>query len=157
MRSEQVRVVARNRKAKHDYYLEDTLEAGIVLKGSEIKSVRAGQISLKEAYVRIDRGEAWLEGAHIAPYDPASQLNHDPRRRRKLLLHRREIERLREGTRKRGYTIIATQMYLKSGRAKVEIALARGKKKYDKRRQIAERDAQRDIERALRRRAKRGR
>jgi len=146
------KVVATNRKASHDYFLLDRLEAGIALQGSEIKSVRAGQVSLRESYVRIDDHEAWLVNAHIAPYDPASTLNHEPRRPRRLLLHKREIRRLYDKVRIRGYSLIPTMMYLKRGRAKIEIALAQGKKQYDKRREIAKRDAEREMSRALRRR-----
>jgi len=145
-----VKVVATNRKAKHDYFLLDTYEAGIALKGSEIKSIRAGQISLKEAYVRVDGQEAWLVNAHIAPYDPASRENHDPTRERRLLLHKREILKLWDEVRQKGLTVIPLQVYLKKGRAKLEIAAARGKKKYDKRQKIAERDAEREAQRALR-------
>ncbi len=152
MKDSAKKVVATNRKASHDYFLLDRLEAGIALQGSEIKSVRAGQVSLRESYVRIDDHEAWLVNAHIAPYDPASTLNHEPRRPRRLLLHKREIRRLYEKVRIRGYSLIPTMMYLKRGRAKIEIALARGKKQYDKRREIAKRDAEREISRALRRR-----
>jgi SsrA-binding protein len=147
-----VKVVATNRKARHDYFLSDTYEAGISLKGSEIKSIRAGQISIKEAYVQIENMEAWLINAHIAPYKRASYLGHDPHRKRKLLLHRREIDRLWDQVRKKGVTIIPTQVYLKDGLAKIEIAIGRGKKQYDKRQKIKERDAQREIDRNLRRR-----
>ena len=146
-----VKVVARNRKAKHDYFLLDTFEAGISLQGSEIKSIRAGQVSLKEAYVRVDGEEAWLVNAHVSPYDPASRQNHDPIRERRLLLHKREIYKLWDEVRMKGVTIIPTQMYLKDGRAKVEIAIAKGKKNYDKRREIAKRDLQRDLARYQRR------
>lgn len=145
----EIKIVARNRKASHEYFLEDTYEAGIVLKGSEIKSIRAGQVSLQEAYVAIERGEAWLLGAHIAPYDPASDLNHDPTRPRKLLLTRRELDQLDQLVRQRGYTIVPLRMYIVRGLAKVEIATAKGKRKYDKRRKIREREAERQIERAL--------
>jgi SsrA-binding protein len=155
MSDEGIKIVATNRKAKHDYFLEEPLEAGIVLVGSEIKSVRAGMVSLRESYVRVENDEVWLLGAHIAPYDPASKMNHEPQRTRKLLLHKRQIRKLADQVQQRGYTIIPTKMYLRAGRAKVEIALARGKKKYDKRREIAERDAQREISRALRRRGRR--
>ena len=147
-------VIARNRKAAHDFHLEDRIEAGIVLRGTEIKSVRAKQVSLREAYVRITSGEAWLFNAHIAAYEPASRMNHDPKRPRKLLLHRRQIDRLESRARQGGYTIIPTQMYLRRGRAKLEIALARGKRRYDKRRAIAEREASREMERALARKRK---
>ena len=149
------KTIATNRKASHDYFLEDRKEAGIVLRGSEIKSIRAGQVSLREAYVKVQKGEAFLMNAHIAPYDPASTFNHDPRRPRKLLLHRREINKLEREVRQRGYTIIPTKMYLRGGRAKVEIALARGKRQYDKRREIAKRDAAREMDRAAARRRKR--
>ncbi|MCJ7569257.1 MAG: SsrA-binding protein SmpB [Anaerolineales bacterium] len=148
------KTIARNKKAAHDYILEDRLEAGIVLRGTEIKSARSGNVSLKEAHVQISGEEAWLVNAHIAPYLAASAFNHDPRRRRKLLLHRKEILRLDAKVRQRGYTVIPTRMYLKDGRAKLEIALARGKRKYDKRREIAEKDAARDIERSLARRSR---
>lgn len=145
-----IKVVATNRKAKHDYFLYDQIEAGLVLHGSEIKSIRAGQISLKEAYVQVDGQEAWLVDAHIAPYEQASHYNHEPRRPRKLLLHRREIIRLWDEIRKKGMTVVPLRVYLKNGRAKVEIAVAKGKKQYDKRQTIAKRDAQREVERQLR-------
>ncbi len=140
-------VVATNRKAKHEYFLLDTYEAGIVLKGSEIKSIRARQISIAQAYVSTDGQEAWLMNAHIAPYNEASRFNHDPLRSRKLLLHRSEIRKLFEKVRLKGATIIPLRVYLKDGMAKVEIALARGKKHYDKRAEIAKRDAQRELDR----------
>jgi SsrA-binding protein len=154
MSSDGKKIIATNRKAKHDYFLEDRMEAGIALKGSEIKSVRAGRVSLREAYVQVDGEEAWLVNAHIAPYDPASKMNHDPRRRRKLLLHKRQIMKLFDEVRQKGYTIIPTTMYLRSGMAKVEIAIARGKRKYDKRREIAKRDAEREMARSSAQRRK---
>jgi SsrA-binding protein len=141
--------IASNRKARHDYFLEDRYEAGLELRGTEIKSVRARQVSLREAYIHTDGDQAWLVNSYIAPYDPASSMNHDPRRMRKLLLHKREIRKLYDGVRQKGYTIIPTSMYLKSGRAKIEIALARGKKQYDKRREIAKRDADREMSRSF--------
>ncbi len=147
-----IKVVATNRKAKFEYFLLEHYEAGIALQGSEIKSVRAGRISIKEAYVRVDGEEAWLVDAHIAPYDPASHFNHDPKRPRRLLLHKREIRQLWNAVRQKGMTIVPTRVYLKDGLAKVEIALARGKKQYDKRREIAKRDAEREIRRHLKRR-----
>ena len=147
-----IKVLATNRKAKHDYFLLDTYEAGISLLGSEIKSIRSGQISIKEAYVRVDGREAWLVDAHISPYNPANRYNHEPRRPRKLLLHKKELTRLYYNVRKKGVTIIPIRIYLKNGRAKVEIALARGKKRYDKRQTIANREAQREIDRQIRRR-----
>jgi len=143
------KVLASNRRARHEYFILDTIEAGIALQGSEIKSIRAGQISLAEAYVRIDGKEAWLEDAHIAPYEQASIFNHEPRRPRKLLLHSSEIRKLWNTVRQKGVTIIPLSVYLKNGRAKVQIAVARGKKLYDKRAEIAKRDTQREIERHL--------
>ncbi len=145
-----IKVIARNRKASHDYHLLETFEAGLVLQGSEIKSIRAGQMSIKQAYVRTDGEEAWLMDAHIAPYDQAARFGHEPTRPRKLLLHKSEIRRLWDTVRRKGVTIIPTQVYLRDGRAKVEIAIARGKKLHDKRQAIARRDAQRQIERELR-------
>ena len=142
-----IKVVANNRKAKHEYFLLDTFEAGIVLKGSEIKSIRAGQLSLAQAYVSVENGEAWLINAHIAPYDQASHFNHDPLRKRKLLLHRKQIKKLHENVRQKGETIVPLRVYLKDGKAKVEIALAKGKKHYDERAEIAKRDAQREMDR----------
>jgi SsrA-binding protein len=147
---ENVKVVATNRKAKFEYFLIETFEAGISLQGSEIKSIRAGQISLKEAYVQTDGEEAWLMSAHIAPYEQANRFNHDPVRKRRLLLHKREIRQLWDSVRQKGMTIIPTRVYLKSGRAKVEIALARGKKAYDKREAIAKRDRERSRAREMR-------
>jgi SsrA-binding protein len=146
------KVVASNRRARHEYFILETFEAGIALQGSEIKSIRAGQISLAEAYIRIDGREAWLEDAHIAPYEQASRNNHEPRRPRKLLLHSSEIHRLWNNVRQKGVTIIPLNVYLKDGRAKVEIAIAKGKKLYDKRAEIAKRDSEREIERHLHRR-----
>jgi len=142
-----VKTVATNRKAKHEYFLLETLEAGLELRGSEIKSIRAGQISLAEAYVQVDGRQAWLIDAHVAPYEQASRSNHDPRRPRRLLLHASEIKRLWDIVRQKGVTIVPIRVYLKDGRAKLEIAVAKGKKLYDKRAVMAERDAKREIER----------
>lgn len=147
-----IKVIANNRKAGHNYFLLDKYEAGIVLQGSEIKSIRSGQISIKEAYVRTDGTEAWLVNAHIAPYDPASHLNHNPKRERKLLLHKKEIIRLWNEVSKKGVTIIPLRIYLKNGKAKVEIAIAKGKRKGDKRQKISRRETEREIKKALRRR-----
>lgn len=144
-----MRVVATNRKARHDYYILDTYEAGVVLTGSEIKSVRAGRVSLREGYVTAWNGELWLVNCHIAPYDQANRLNHEPRRDRKLLMHRRQINRLARDVQKPGYTIVPLRMYLKDNWAKVEIALVRGKRQYDKRQAIAKREADRQIRRTL--------
>jgi len=140
-------VIATNRKAHFEYFLLDRFEAGISLQGSEIKSIRAGQVSLSEAYVEVTEHDAWLINAHIAPYDPASRMNHDPKRRRRLLLHAREIRELWDVVRQKGVTIVPVQLYLKEGRAKLEIAVARGKKLYDKRQDIAKRDQERELER----------
>ena len=148
------KIVATNRKATHDYSIEDRFEAGIVLLGTEIKSIRAGQANLREGYVQIRGEELWLINTHIAPYDPAGRQGHDPLRSRKLLLHRKEIARLLGRVQEKGYTIIPLKIYLKNRRAKVEIALARGKRQYDKREAIAKREAGRQIERALKERSR---
>ena len=147
-----IKVVATNRKARHEYFLLDTYEAGLVLKGSEIKSIRAGQVSLAQAYVSLDGNEAWLVNAHIAPYNEASRNNHDPLRSRKLLLHRSEIRKLSDKVRQKGATVIPLRLYLKDGEAKIEIALAKGKKHYDKRAEIAKRDAKREMDRRYKQR-----
>jgi SsrA-binding protein len=144
-------LVAENRKARHDYIIEETIEAGISLVGSEIKSVRAGRVSLRESFVRVEGGEAWLMGAHIAAWPQAGEFfNHEPTRSRKLLLHRNEIEHLRGKVEQKGLTLVPLKLYFSRGRAKVEVAVARGKKLYDKREALAERDSQREIERAMR-------
>jgi len=147
-----LKVIATNRKARHEYLILETYEAGIVLRGSEIKSIRSGQISLAQAYVSIDGKEAWLLNAHIAPYDQASHFNHDPLRQRKLLLHRSEIRKMWENIRQKGTTIIPLRVYIKNGHAKIEIAVAKGKKLYDKRADIAKRDVEREMERQFKRR-----
>jgi SsrA-binding protein len=144
------KTVAQNRKARHDYSIEDSFEAGIALTGTEIKSVRAGRVSLAEAYAHIERGEAWLVGATIAPWQGGNRLNHEPGRDRKLLLHRDEIVALATKTRTKGLTLVPLRMYISErGLAKLEIGLARGKQRYDRRREIAERDARREVERAI--------
>ena len=149
--TEDVKIVAKNRKAGFEYFLLEKFEAGLALQGSEIKSIRAGQMSITEAYVDIPDGqEAWLIEAHIAPYKQASRFNHDPKRKRKLLLHRKQIRELWNNVRIKGMTIVPVRVYLKHGRAKIEIALARGKKAYDKREAIARRDQERDMERSTR-------
>ncbi len=147
--------VARNRKAYHDYLILDTYEAGIVLTGSEIKSVRANQVSLRDGYALIRDGEVWLENVHIAPYNQANRENHEPRRSRKLLLHRREINRLTGKLREKGFTLIPLSMYLKNSRAKIELGLARGKRQYDKRVALKEKEARRQIDRSMGQRHKR--
>jgi SsrA-binding protein len=146
--------IAQNKKARHDYHLEDVFEAGLVLMGTEVKSLRAGRASLVDAYAQIKDGEVWLEGVHIPEYTQGSWTNHEPRRSRKLLLHRGEIVKLIGKTKESGLTLVPLSMYFKDGKAKVEIALARGKRAYDKRQTLAARDAAREIERAIGRRAK---
>jgi SsrA-binding protein len=141
------KVVAKNRKAEFEYFLLEHFEAGISLQGSEIKSVRAGQVSLQESYVQVDANDAWLVGAHIAPYEAASYTNHDPKRSRQLLLHKKEIRQLWNAIRQKGVTVVPVRMYLKNGRAKLDIAIAKGKKLYDKRQEIARKDAERDLAR----------
>ena len=145
--SENVKVVATNRKAGFEYFLFERFEAGLALKGSEIKSIRAGQISLAESYIRVDENQAWLIEAHIAPYVQANRFNHDPKRSRRLLLHRKEIREMWDAVRQKGVTIVPIRVYLKNGRAKLEIAIAKGKKLHDKREAIARRDAEREMER----------
>jgi SsrA-binding protein len=141
--------IAENRRARHDYHLLERFEAGLVLTGTEVKSLREGRASLARAYADIRDGEAWLVGAHISTYDQGNIANHDPDRERKLLLHRGEIASLIGKVRERGFTLVPTRLYFKDGRAKVELALARGKETRDKRRDIARREADRQIERAL--------
>lgn len=154
MSSKHVKVVATNRKARFEYFLLENFEAGISLMGSEIKSVRSGQISLAEAYVQVDGQNAWLIDAHIAPYNPASRFNHDPKRPRRLLLHKKEILELWNAIRTKGVTIVPVKVYLKEGRAKLDIAIAKGKKLYDKRSAIAERDIDREVRREERERSR---
>ncbi|MCC6298058.1 MAG: SsrA-binding protein SmpB [Anaerolineales bacterium] len=151
MMTDNVKVIATNRKAGFEYFLLEKFEAGLVLQGSEIKSIRAGQISIQESYVDVENGEqAWLVESHIAPYAQANRFNHEPKRRRKLLLHKKQIRELWNSVRIKGMTVIPTRVYLKNGRAKIEIALAKGKKAYDKRATIAKRDEARSAERAIR-------
>jgi len=145
-----IKVVATNRKAKFEFFLLEEFEAGLSLQGSEIKSIRAGQISLAEAYIKVDGLNAWLVEAHVAPYEQANRNNHDPKRPRRLLLHKKEIKKLWDAIRQKGVTIIPTRVYLKAGRAKLEIAIARGKKLYDKRAAIAKRETDREMERQIR-------
>jgi SsrA-binding protein len=142
-------VIAENRRARHEYHLLDRLEAGVVLTGTEVKSLREGGAILQRAYADVRDGEVWLVGAHIAPYDRGTTASHDPDRDRKLLLHGREIASLIGKVKERGFTLVPTKLYFKNGRVKVELALARGKEQHDKRRDIARRDADRQIERAL--------
>ncbi|MDX6207523.1 MAG: SsrA-binding protein [Frankiales bacterium] len=148
------KLIAQNKKARHDYAISDTYEAGIVLTGTEVKSLRAGRASLIDSYANVKDGEVWLHGVHIPEYTEGTWNNHTPRRVRKLLLHRDEIARLIGKTREGGQTLIPLSLYFKDGKAKVEIALAKGKKEYDKRQTIAERDANREVVRSMGRRAK---
>lgn len=148
------KLIASNKKARHDYHIDDVYEAGLVLTGTEVKSLRAGRASLVDGYGLIKDGEVWLQGVHIPEYTEGTWTNHEPRRPRKLLMHRKEIVRLIGKTRETGVTLVPLSMYFKDGRAKVEIALAHGKKSYDKRQALAERQAGREIARALGRRSK---
>ncbi|GAW91780.1 SsrA-binding protein SmpB [Calderihabitans maritimus] len=148
---EEIKVVTENRKARHDYYIEETYEAGIALKGTEVKSLRAGKANLKDSFARVENGEIFLYNMHISAYEKGNRFNHDPKRTRKLLLHKAEINRLMGKTQEKGLTLIPLKVYFNErGKAKVELGLAKGKKLYDKRRDIAERDARREIEKALR-------
>jgi len=148
--NEPVKVITVNRQAYHDYYIERTIEAGIALKGTEIKSIRDGKVNLRGSYAIARNGELWLENSHIAVYEHGNRYNHEPMRNRKLLLHRREINQLVGRVETKGLTLIPLKLYLKGGRAKIELGLGRGKKLYDKREAIAERDVKREIERAIR-------
>lgn len=148
------KVVATNRRARHDYHILDTIEAGLVLSGTEVKSLRAGRASLVDGFARIDRGEAWLEGVHIPEYTQGTWNNHAPRRTRKLLLHHAQIEKLRHKTAEGGLTLVPLSLYFKDGRAKIELALARGKKEYDKRHTLREAQDTREAARAMRERNK---
>ena len=143
------RTITTNRKAYHDYHVQESLEAGIVLKGSEIKSIRAGRVNLSDAYARTENGELWLLNSHIASYDAASYNTHEPTRPRKLLLHRKEIDILAGKVRQRGLTLVPLKLYIKRGVAKIELGVVKGKRIYDKRETITRRDAEREMERAL--------
>jgi len=147
-----IRTIATNKKAKRDYFIDDIFEAGLVLEGTEVKSLREGRVNLKDAYARIKNGEVYLISAHISPYAFGTHKNHDPERERKLLLHRREIRRLYGKTQERGFTLVPLSIYFKNGRAKLELGLGRGKAKYDKREAIKKKQEQRDLERALKER-----
>jgi len=146
-----IKTVATNRKAYHNYFIQDRIEAGIALTGSEIKSIRAGRVSLSDAYIRPEARELWLVNAHIARYEASSYLSHEPKRPRKLLLHRKQIDNLTSQVLQRGFTLVPLKLYIKDSIAKVEVALAKGKKLYDKRESIARREIEREIGRALRR------
>ncbi|MFC5711259.1 SsrA-binding protein SmpB [Thalassorhabdus alkalitolerans] len=147
--------IAQNRKARHDYTIEETYEAGMVLQGTEIKSIRAGKANIKDSFARVDRnGEVFLHNAHISPYEQGNRYNHDPLRTRKLLLHKKEISKLIGQTQQQGYSLIPLKMYIKNGVAKVLIGLAKGKKKYDKRQSLKEKDAKREMDKAIGRKMK---
>ncbi|MRX72309.1 SsrA-binding protein SmpB [Bacillus lacus] len=148
------KVVAQNKKANHDYFIEETYETGVVLQGTEIKSIRAGRINLKDSYARVEKGEVFLHNAHISPYEQGNRHNHEPLRTRKLLMHRREINKLIGFTKEEGYSLVPLKVYLKNGFAKVLLGLGKGKKKYDKREDLKKKEASRDIERAFRDRQK---
>ena len=151
-RSDENKILARNRKARHDYEIDETLEAGLALVGSEVKSIRDGKVTLIDAYASVESGEAWLHQLDIGVYSFAHARNHDPRRRRKLLLHRQEIDRLVAKVREKGYTLIPLSLYEKRGRVKVELALVHGKQQYDRREDVKKREAQREMDRAMSRR-----
>jgi SsrA-binding protein len=145
------KIIASNRRARHEYHIEDVVEAGLVLTGTEVKSLRAGRATLTDGFGLITDGEAWLHGVHIPQYTQGTWTNHEPRRVRKLLLHRKEIDRLAASTRERGLTLVPLSLYFSDGKVKIELGLARGKRTYDKRHDLAKRDAAREVDRALRR------
>jgi len=144
-----VKIIATNRKARHDYHIDDTFEAGMALTGTEIKSIRAGRVSLRDSFAVVKEGELWLMNAHIAPYDQGTFANHEPRRPRKLLMHRREINRIAGQLQEKGFTLVPLRLYLKNNLAKVELGLARGKKQYDKRAALRQKETRREIDRAV--------
>jgi SsrA-binding protein len=152
--NEGVKVIAKNKRARHDYHVVDSVEAGVVLKGTEVKSVRLGKVQLVDSYARVEDGELYLYGAHISPYEHGNRFNVEPRRKRKLLMHKTEIARLQRQVMEKGMALIPLSVYLKRGRVKVEVGVCRGKKTYDKRETIRRRDADRDAERALRQRSR---
>ncbi len=150
------KLISTNRKARHDYHIEETYEAGIVLTGTEVKSVRGARVNLKDSYARVENGEIFLYNMHISPYEPGNRFNHEPLRLRKLLMHKAEIRRLTGKIKEKGYALVPLKIYLTQGLVKVELGLARGKKLYDKRRDIAERDSKREVERAFRQKQRDG-
>lgn len=152
MQDEKERVVATNRKAYHDYFVDEVVEAGIVLTGTEIKSVRAGRLNLRDSYAKVTDGEMWMYNVHISPYEQGNRYNHDPDRPRKLLLHAKEIRQLKRKAEEKGFTLVPLKVYIKRHRAKVQLAVARGRRAFDKREAVAERDARREIDRELARR-----
>lgn len=145
-----MKIISENRRARYDYFIEEKMEAGIILTGTEIKSIRSGRVNLKDGFAEVSSGELWLNAVHISPYEQGNRFNHEPLRRRKLLLHRSEIIKITSKIQKQGMTLIPLKIYLVRGMAKIELGLCRGKKLYDKRQDIAERDAKRDIDRSLR-------
>ena len=149
MSKNQGKTIAQNRKARHNYFIEETFEAGLVLQGTEIKSIRAGKVNLKDSFARISRGEAFIHNLHISPYEQGNRYNHDPTRARKLLLHRKQINKLIGETQQAGYSLVPLKIYIKNGFAKVLIGLGKGKKQYDKREDLKRKQAQRDMDRAL--------
>jgi len=151
---EGIKIVVNNRKARHDFRIEERFEAGMQLTGSEVKSLRDGKVNLQEAYCKVEDNEIFLVGCHIAPFAQATHVNHDPVRRRKLLLHRREITKLKRGTQEKGYTLVPLKIYFKAGLAKLEIGLGKGKKTFDKRHDVAERDSKRRLQKLTRHRSK---
>lgn len=151
---EHIKIVAENRKARHNYFIHETYEAGIALTGTEVKSIRIGRANLQDSFARVDKGELLLYSMHISPYEQGNRFNHDPLRTRKLLMHRREINKLIGQTREKGFTLVPLKLYFKRGRVKVELGLASGKKLYDKRAATAARDAKREMDRAFRERQK---
>lgn len=144
------RLVANNKKAKHEYFLEKIIEAGVELRGTEVKSIRQGKVSIRESYIEVRNGEAWLKGLHISPYEHGNRYNVDPIRDRRLLLHKKEIRELDQGVQRDGYTVIPLSVNIRNGLVKIDIALAKGKKLYDKRQTLKEKEAKRDIDRAVR-------
>ncbi len=149
VQTEHIKVITENRKARHDYHILDTIEAGIALRGTEVKSLRVGKVNIRDSFARVKDGEVWLHGMHISPYDHGNIHNHEPLRERKLLLHKREIRRLIGKSKEQGLTLVPLRLYFKNGKAKVELAVAKGKKLYDKREALARKDEARKIERAL--------
>ncbi|WP_067840622.1 SsrA-binding protein SmpB [Amphibacillus sediminis] len=146
------KVIAQNKKASHDFFIEETIEAGIVLKGTEIKSIRAGRVNLKDSFARVEHGEVFLHNMHISPYEQGNRYNHEPTRTRKLLLHRKQINKFIGETQQSGYSLVPIKLYLKNGVAKILIGLGKGKKKYDKREDLKQKQAKRDVDRALKER-----
>jgi SsrA-binding protein len=150
MEKKDIKVITTNKKAFHDYFIGESVEAGLVLSGTEIKSIRAGAVNMSDAYVRTDKGEMWVENMHIARYDPGSYMSHEPLRRRKLLLHKKEIRNMKAKMTQKGFTLVPVKLYIKDSRAKLEVALARGKKLYDKKDDLIKKDTEREMRREYR-------